>query len=143
MKIKELLKKPFKRTVEPRNNFNDRIYYFLKNNAIGYEKRVKSTILMQEFNIEDNKTLRKHIEEIRDSMDYELIICSESGSKGGYWIATSEEEIYDTLKHLYKRSMKMLYTYSKIRKKARLNKQTILKLDNEEKEIYKSIMEVE
>ena len=143
MKIMELLKKHNKSLVEPRNNFNDRIYYFLKNNAVGYEKRVKSAILMQEFNIEDNKTLRKHIEEIRDNMNYELIICSESGSKGGYWIATSEEEVYDTLKHLYKRSMKMLYTYSKIRKKARLNKQTILKLDNEEKEIYKSIMEVE
>lgn len=138
-----ILKKRVKSHVEPRNELNDKIYDFLKNNAVGYEKRVKSSILMNEFNIEDNKTLRRYIETIRDNMDYELIICSEAGQRGGYWCATTEQEVLDTLKHLYKRSMKMLYTYSKLRKKSRLNKHQRLQLDKDIKGIYNSIMEVE
>lgn len=141
MKIRTMLKNTFKSHVEPRNDLVDIIYYFLQNNAVGYEKRVKSSVLMKEFEINDNKTLRRYIETIRDNMEYEKIICSEAGKNGGYWVATNEQEVYDTLTHLYKRSMKMLYTYSKIRKKVRLDKQMILKLKNEEKEIYKSIME--
>ena len=119
---KHILKNLFKSHVEPRNDLNDKIYDYLQKNAVGYEKRVKSSVLMKEFNIKDNKTLRSYIENIRDNMDYEKIICSEAGSKGGYWIATNEQEVYDTLEHFYKRSMKMLYTYSRIRKKLRLNR---------------------
>lgn len=142
MKIMELLKKHDKSQLEPRNELNDKIYDYLRKNAVGRLKRVKSSVLMQKFNITDNKTLRSHIESIRDNMDYELIVCSEAGQQGGYWIATSDEEVTETLKHLYKRSMKMLYTYSKLRKKARLNKQQRLQLDKDIKEIYNSIMEV-
>ena len=143
MKIRKLLRKHKKSQLEPQNELNDKIYDYLRKNAIGRLKRVKSSVLMQKFNITDNKTLRSHIESIRDNMDYELIVCSEAGSKGGYWIATSDEEVTETLKHLYKRSMKMLYTYSKLRKKSRLNKQQRLQLDKDIKEIYNSIMEVE
>lgn len=141
MKKISIFKKAFKSPIEPRNELDDRIYYFLQNKAVGYSKRVKSSILMKQFNINDNKTLRTHIENIRDNMDYQLIVCSEAGKRGGYWIATNEEEVYDTLEHLYKRSMKMLKTYSRIKKKARLNRQSRLKLDKSEKEIYQSIME--
>lgn len=136
-----IFKKLFKSHIEPLNDLDDKIYEYLIKNAVGHEKRVKSSVLMKEFNILDNKTLRSHIETIRDNMDYELIICSEAGSKGGYWIATTEEEVMETLKHFYKRAMKMLYTYSKLRKKSRLNRQQRLKLDKDTKEIYKSIME--
>lgn len=132
----------FKSHVEPQKSLNDKIYDYLIKNAVGYEKRVKSSVLMQEFDIKDNKTLRSHIEAIRDNMDYEIIICSEAGKDGGYWSATSKEEIFDTLSHLYNRSMKMLKTYSKIKNRYKLDKQMILKLDQFEKEIYKSIMEV-
>lgn len=138
-----IFKKHDKSPIEPRNELDDKIYEYLRKNAVGRSKRVKSSILMKEFNIDDNKAFRKHIENIRDNMDYELIICSEAGNDGGYWVATTEEEVMDTLKHLYKRSMKMLYTYSKLRKKSRLNRQQRLQLDKETKEIYKSIMEVE
>lgn len=142
MKIMGLLKKHDKSQLEPRNELNDKIYNYLRKNAVGRLKRVKSSVLMQKFNITDNKTLRSHIESIRDNMEYELIVCSEAGQQGGYWIATSDEEVTETLKHLYKRSMKMLYTYSKLRKKSRLNKQQRLQLDKDIKEIYNSIMEV-
>lgn len=141
MKKINIFKKAFKKPVEPRNELDDRIYHFLQKNAVGQEKRVKSGVLMKKFNIADNKTLRSHIENIRDNMNYELIICSEAGKDGGYWIATNNEEVFMTLEHFYKRSMKMLKTYSRIRKKARLNRQTRLKLDKTEKEIYQSMME--
>lgn len=120
-----------------------RIYDFLKKEAVGYENRVKASVLMQEFDIRDNKTLRAYIEEIRDSDILDKIICSEAGSSGGYWVATSQDEVYQTLQHLYKRSMKMLKTYSKIKNKSRLNNQYKIRLGQYEKDIYSSLMEVE
>ena len=143
MKIRELLKKHKKSQLETRNELNDKIYDYLRKNAVGRLKRVKSSVLMQKFNISDNKTLRSYIEVIRDDMNYQLIVCSEAGSNGGYWIATNEQEVYDTLTHLYKRSIKMLSTYSRLKKKAKLNKQMIMLLEKEQFEIYNSIMEVE
>lgn len=119
-----------------------RIYDFLKKEAVGYENRVKASVLMQEFDIKDNKTLRAYIEEIRDSDILDKIICSEAGSSGGYWVATSQDEVYQTLQHLYKRSMKMLKTYSKIKNKSRLNNQYKIRLGQYEKDIYSSIMDV-
>lgn len=117
-----------------------RIYDYLKKNALGYEKRVKSRALMKEFNIKDNKTLRNYIECIRNSDILQKIVCSEAGKNGGYWIATTDEEIYQTLEHLYKRSMQMLKTYSKIKKKHKLDRQYRLKLSKYQKEMYESIM---
>lgn len=119
-----------------------RIYDFLKKEAVGYENRVKASVLMQEFDIRDNKTLRAYIEEIRDSDILDKIICSEAGSSGGYWVATSQDEVYQTLQHLYKRSMKMLKTYLKIKNKSRLNNQYKIRLGQYEKDIYSSLMEV-
>ena len=117
-----------------------KIYDYLKKNATGYEKRVKSRVLMKEFDIKDNKTLRFYIEEIRNSDILQKIVCSEAGNKGGYWIATNDEEVYQTLEHLYKRSMQMLKTYSIIKKKYKLDRQYRLKLSKYQKEIYESIM---
>ena len=117
-----------------------KIYDYLKNNAIGYEKRVKSWVLMKEFDIKDNKTLRSYIEEIRNSGTLQKIVCSEAGRCGGYWIATNDEEVYQTLEHLYKRSMQMLKTYSIIKKKHKLDRQYRLKLSKYQKEMYESIM---
>lgn len=137
MKIfKKTILKPFKK--ERPLTYN--IYDYLKKNAVGYEKRVKSSTLMKEFNITDNKTLRFYIEEIRNSETLQKIVCSEAGKKGGYWIATNQEEVYNTLEHLYKRAMKMLKTYSIIKKKYKLDGQYRLKLSKYQKEIYESIM---
>ena len=43
------------------------IYDYLKENAVGYEKRLKSSVIMNQFNITDNTTFRNYIEEIRQS----------------------------------------------------------------------------
>ena len=117
------------------------IHDYLKKNAVGYSKRVKSGVLMKIFNITDNKKLRKHIQNIRQDETLQKIICSEAGRNGGYWIAKNDKEVQDTLDHLYKRAMEMLKTYSIIKKKANLNKQYRLKLTKYEKELIESIME--
>lgn len=118
-----------------------KIYNYLKSNAVGYENRVKSDILMKEFNINDNKTLRSYIQEIRESEILTKIICSEAGNDGGYWIATDYKEVRKTLDHLYKRSMEILKNYSMLKRKAKLNKQKRIRLSKYEKDMIESIME--
>lgn len=117
-----------------------KIYDFMKNNAVGYEKRMKSSELMKYFNIDDNKTFRAYVEEIRQSAVLQKIICSESGYNGGYWIATNQDEVYDTLNHLYKRAMEMLKTYAIIKNKYKLDGQYRLKMSKYEKEVFESLM---
>ena len=97
---------------------------------------------MKAFDINTNETLRTYIQEIRESDTLQKIVCSEASVTGGYWIATNEDEVYQTLQHLYNRSMKMLHTYSIIKRKCRLNNQMRMKLNKYEKDIYESIMEV-
>lgn len=119
-----------------------KIYEYLKDNAVGYENRVKASKIMEQFAIHDNKTLRGYIEEIRQDSILQKFICSESSKNGGYYIATNEEEVYRTLSGLYKRSMEMLKTYAILKQKASLNNQYRLKLSQYQNEIYQSIMEV-
>ena len=116
------------------------IYDYLKGNAVGYENRIKSNKLMEEFGIATNDTLRSYIQEIRQSCILQKIVCSQAGNNGGYWIATSEEEVEETLKHLYNRAMEMLKTYSKIKNKARLDGQCRIKMSKYEKDEIKSIL---
>ena len=134
--LKKGILKPFKKE----KPLTYKIYDYLKNNAVGYEKRVKSSTLMKEFNIKDNKTMRYYIEDIRNSDILQKIVCSEAGKSGVYWIAKNDEEVYQTLEHLYKRSMQMLKTYSIIKKKYKLDRQYRLKLSKYQKEMYESIM---
>lgn len=116
------------------------IYDYMKENAPGYEKRIKSNVIMKHFNITDNKTFRKYIEEIRQSVVLQKIICSEAGTKGGYWVATNQEEVNRTLDHLYKRAMEMLKTYSVIKNKYKLDGQYRIKMTKYEKDIIESII---
>ena len=116
------------------------IHDYLKKNSVGYSKRVKSSVLMKEFNINDNKTLRKHIQNIRQDETLQKIVCSESGKNGGYWIAKNDKEVQETLDHLYNRAMEMLKTYSIIKKKANLDRQYRLKMTKYEKELIESVM---
>lgn len=116
------------------------IYGYLKENAVGYENRIKSNKLMEEFEISTNDTLRSYIQEIRQSCILQKIVCSQAGNNGGYWIATNEEEVEETLRHLYNRAMEMLKTYSKIKNKARLDGQCRIKMSKYEKDEIKSIL---
>ena len=89
---------------------------YLKNNCVGYENRQKAYKLMKVINIKDHKTFRNIIETIRQS-DENVFICSEAGSKGGYWIPTTNYEIDVTINHLEARAYEMLKTVDILRKK--------------------------
>ena len=117
-----------------------KIHDYLKNNAVGYENRLKAWQIMKEFDITDNKTFRGYIEEIRQSPVLQKIICSEAGNNGGYWVATTDAEVEATLDHLYKRAMEMLKTYAIIKRKYQLDGQQRIKMTKYEKEIIESIM---
>lgn len=140
MKKLRLFNKSILRANKTLSSADYKIYEYLKKNACGYSKRIKSSTLMQEFNINDNKTLRQHIQNIRQDETLQKIICSEAGKKGGYWIANNEQEIQETLDHLYNRAMEMLKTYSIIKKKVQLDGQYRIKLSKYEREIIKSVM---
>lgn len=116
------------------------LHDYLKKNAVGYENRIKSGALMKEFNIPSNEIFRSYIQEIRQSDILQKIVCSQAGANGGYWIATNEDEIKNTLSHLYNRSMEMLKTYSIIKRKARLDGQYRLKMSIYERDVIESIL---
>lgn len=140
MKLLNILKKGILKQNTRLCSVDYKIYEYLKKNAVGYSKRVKSGILMKEFSIKDNKTLRMHIQSIRNDEKMQKIICSEAGKNGGYWIATNEKEIQKTINHIYKRAMEMLKTYSAIKRKANLNGQYRIKMSKYEKELIESVM---
>ena len=140
MNIIDILKKAIFKPIETLCSLDYKMYEYLKKNATGYSKRVKSSTLMKEFNIKDNKTLRQHIQNIRNDEILQKIVCSEAGKNGGYWIANNEQEIEETLEHLYKRAMEMLKTYSSIKRKAKLNGQYRIKFSKYEREYIESVM---
>ena len=117
-----------------------RIYDYLKENAVGYENRIKSYELMKEFNIDRNDKLRRLIQEIRQDETLQKIVCSEAGKNGGYWIATNDEEVKATMDHLYKRAMEMLKTYETIKSKYKRDNQLRFKFKKYEKGIWQSIL---
>lgn len=143
MKIFKNMKINLKGIFKPNKTLSSldyQIHDYLKKNAVGYSKRVKSSVLMKEFNINDNKALRKHIQNIRQDETLQKIVCSESGKNGGYWIAKNDKEVQETLDHLYNRAMEMLKTYSIIKKKANLDRQYRLKMTKYEKELIESVI---
>lgn len=140
MKIRDILKKGIFKQNKTLSSLDYDLYSYLKNNALGYSKRVKSSTLMQKFNISDNKTLRKHIQNIRNDEILQKIICSEAGHNGGYWIANNEKEVEETLEHLYKRAMEMLKTYNSIKKKVKLNGQYRIKFSKYERDHIESVL---
>lgn len=69
------------------------IYNYLINHSVGYKNRIKAKHLQKMFGIKDNKSFRKIIDKIRRNDNYKYAVMSKSSFRGGYWIATSEEEI--------------------------------------------------
>ena len=93
------------------------IYDYLNKNCVGYDNRVKSDYLMKLFEIRDNKTFRRYIQELRQNPKYEKLVGSEAGSSGGYFIVSNYEEFKTTVEHHYLRAMEMLKTYGIMKNK--------------------------
>lgn len=88
------------------------IYNYLLENCLGYDKRVKGRELREIFDINSDKNLRRHIEIIRQSKNFQYLVGSEAGTKGGYWIVINQDEKILTTNHLYLRAKEQLKTYS-------------------------------
>jgi len=86
----------------------NKIYTYLIENHIGRDNLIKNQELRKLFNISSDKTLRKIIQNIRESKEYYLIIGSVSGKTGGYYICQTEEEIDDTISNIRHRANEML-----------------------------------
>lgn len=83
------------------------IYAYLVNHCVGYKNRVKAKELQRIFGIKDNKSFRKIIDKIRRNSNYRYAVMSKSNFRGGYWIATSQEEI-NTVADDFKRRAKYI-----------------------------------
>ena len=83
------------------------IYAYLINHCIGYKNRVKGNVLQKQFGIKDNKTFRRIIDNIRRNENYRYAVMSKSNYQGGYWIATTQEEI-DAVAGDFKRRAKYI-----------------------------------
>ena len=93
------------------------IYNYLLENHIGYENRAKSSELMNEFGIHDNKTFRSYIAEARNNIECTYFIASEAGKDGGYWIATKEQDRDITLRNLILRAIRIKKNARKMKRK--------------------------
>ena len=93
------------------------VYYYLTENCVGYENRIKSECLMKLFEIKDNKTFRSYIQELRKNPNYTKLVGSEAGKDGGYFIVSNYQEFKTTVEHHYLRAMEMLKTYGIMKNK--------------------------
>lgn len=86
----------------------DKIYQYLIEHHIGKDNLIKNQDLRKLFDIKSDKSLRKIIQNIRESKEYYLIIGSVSGKTGGYYICQTEDEIADTIDNIRHRANEML-----------------------------------
>lgn len=87
---------------------NDKLYKYLLENAYGKENRIKSTELMRYFDISDNRTFRKYIQNINADKKYKKLVGAVSSRTGGYFICSSEEEAQEAIKNRQNRANQML-----------------------------------
>ena len=87
-------------------NKKEIIYTYLLMHALGYDNRIKADMLMIIADIDNHKTFRRIIEELRLDKT-RAIIGSEAGSNGGYFICTTEEEKEKTINHFIHRAGQM------------------------------------
>ena len=86
----------------------DKVYQYLIEHHVGKDNLIKNQDLRKLFDIKSDKSLRKIIQNIRESKEYYLIIGSVSGKTGGYYICQTEDEIADTIDNIRHRANEML-----------------------------------
>lgn len=85
-----------------------RVYEYLCKNHLGKESLIKNKDLRNLFEIGSDKSMRKVIQNIRESKDYPLMVGSVSGKSGGFFIAITEEEKQETIANIKHRANQML-----------------------------------
>jgi len=86
----------------------EEIYNYLVDNHVGRENLIKNKDLRIMFEVGSDKTLRKIIQNIRESKEYPLVVGSVSGKNGGFYICVTEDEITQTIENIKHRANQML-----------------------------------
>ena len=86
----------------------ERIYNYLVDYHVGKDKLIKNQDLRNMFGIQSDKALRKVIQNIRESKEFEEVIGSVSGKAGGFYVCECEEEIQETIDNIKHRANQML-----------------------------------
>jgi len=83
------------------------VYEYLCKNHLGKDNLIKNKDLRKIFNINSDKSMRKVIQNIRESEEYPKIIGSVSGINGGFFTCVTEEEKDATINNIKHRAGKM------------------------------------
>ena len=84
------------------------VYNYLMEHCQGKANLIKNKDLMKLFNIHSDKSMRKVIQNIRESPKFMEIVGSVSGKTGGNYICTTEAEVKETIENIKHRANQML-----------------------------------
>lgn len=84
------------------------VYDYLCLNHRGKENLIKNRELRQKFNISSDKSMRKVIQNLRESENFPLMVGSISGKSGGFYICVTNEEKQETINNIRHRANQML-----------------------------------
>jgi hypothetical protein len=86
----------------------DKVYEYLCLNNRGKNNLIKNKELRKLFDITNDKTMRKIIQNIREDKNYPEIVGSVSGNCGGFFICETDEEKQETINNIKHRANQML-----------------------------------
>lgn len=84
------------------------VYDYLCSNHLGKENLIKNQNLRRLFNIGSDKSMRKVIQNIRESKEYPMMVGSISGKSGGFYICITDLEKEETINNIKHRANQML-----------------------------------
>ena len=85
----------------------ENVYAYLIINHVGKENLIKNKDLRKIFNIKSDKSMRRIIQNIRENKKFILIVGSQSGKTGGFFICKNNEEIIETISNIKHRANQM------------------------------------
>lgn len=107
-----LTSKQLDEVINTKNEINStiegRVYVYLCRKHCGKENLIKNQDLRNLFEIGSDKSMRKVIQNIRESKEFPLMIGSVSGKSGGFYICVTDEEKKETIDNIKHRANQML-----------------------------------
>lgn len=86
----------------------EQVYNYLVENCRGKENLIKNKELMKLFEVTNDKSMRKIIQNIREDMRFKEVVGSVSGKSGGNFICITDEEFEETIDNIRHRANQML-----------------------------------
>ena len=84
------------------------VYEYLCAHHKGKDNLIKNKDLRRLFNVNDDKSMRKIIQHLRESENYPLMVGSISGKSGGFYICITDNEKQETINNIRHRANQML-----------------------------------